>query len=86
MTWKIPVTWSMCAVIPIEADTLDEAMQIARDEDGVIPLPPATESDYVESSWCLSHDDAEMVRQCYNDGRKDAAFTKDTLKKENSMV
>ena len=35
MTWRIPVTWSMCAVIPIEADSLEEVMQIARDEDGV---------------------------------------------------
>ena len=86
MTWRIPVTWSMCAVIPIEADTLEEAMEIARDENGEIPLPPATESDYLDGSWCLSHDDTEIVRQCYNGGRKDPAFTNTALKKEETVL
>lgn len=74
MTWRIPVTWSMCAVISVEADTLEEAMQIARDENGEIPLPLSTESDYVDSSWGLSHEDIEIVRQCYNEGKKDKQY------------
>ena len=69
--WKIPVTWEVCGVIECEAPTLEEAMEYARDEDGVIPLP--TESDYVEGSWRLSYetDEAETVRECWNDGQKD---------------
>ena len=47
-TWEIPVTWEMCGNVVVEAPTLKEAMDIARDEDGVIPLPD--DSDYVDGS------------------------------------
>ena len=50
--WKIPVTWEVCGIVECEAPTLEEAMEYARDEDGVIPLP--TESDYwKEAGDCL---------------------------------
>ena len=67
--WKIPVTWEVCGVIECEAPTLEEAMEYAEDKDGVIPL----ESDYVEGSWRLSYetDEAETVRECWNNGQKD---------------
>lgn len=64
MQWKIPVTWEVCAMLTVEADTLEEAMEIARDDDGKIPCP--TDSDYVEGSWRLSIEDEDMIRCCYN--------------------
>ena len=46
--WKIPVTWEVCGYVYVNTDTLKEAMETARDDEGVIPLP--TESDYVDGS------------------------------------
>lgn len=68
--WSIPVTWTVCGKVKVEADTLAEAMKIARDDDGVLPLP--SESDYVDDSWVLSEEDVEVVRCLYNDGQTDA--------------
>lgn len=68
-TWTIPVTWEVCGKVTVKADTLSEAMEIARDEAGEIPLPD--ESDYVDGSWQLSSDDEDHIRCCYNDGQKD---------------
>lgn len=70
-TWKIPVTWEVCGTILCEAPTLEEAMEYARDKDGVIPLPD--DSDYIDGSWRLSYemDEAETVREGWNNGQKD---------------
>lgn len=68
-TWRIPVTWSMCGFVSIDADTLEEAMDIARDDDNFLPLP--SEADYIDGSWDLSHTDVEVVRQCYNHNQSD---------------
>lgn len=38
-TWKIPVCWTMMGTVSVEADTLEEAIEIARDDEGVIPIP-----------------------------------------------
>ena len=53
MNWVMPVTWEMCAYINVDADTLGEAMEIARDEAGTIPLP-GDGANYVDGSWNLS--------------------------------
>ncbi|MBR2874371.1 MAG: hypothetical protein IKC00_00920 [Clostridia bacterium] len=53
----------------VDADTLVEAMETARDDEGVIPLP--TESDYVDGSWRLSETDENFVREMYNDNQQD---------------
>ena len=55
----MPVTWEMCACIEVEADTLDEAMKIAEDPDGKIPLP--TNGSYVDGSWTLSTTEREEI-------------------------
>lgn len=47
-TWKIPVCWEVCSVINVSANTLSEAMQIARDENNEIPCPVFP--DYVDGS------------------------------------
>lgn len=67
-TWRIPVTWEVCGMLKIEAKTLEEAMDIARDDDGEIPLP---DGEYVDGSWRLSDQDVDFVRECYNDGQED---------------
>ena len=50
--WRIPVTWEECSVIKVEANTLKEAMEIAYDEKGEIPLP--SDGNYVDGSWVLT--------------------------------
>lgn len=69
--WEIPVTWEMFGKVKIRAATIEEAMEIARDVEGVIPLP--TDGDYVDSSWRLSYENAEEVRELYNSNRQDLA-------------
>lgn len=68
-SWRIPVTWEVCSTIWIEANTIEEAMEIARDEAGEIPLPD--DGNYVDGSWSLSYDDMESVRSLYNNGQED---------------
>ena len=67
--WRIPVSWSVSSVIDIEADTLAEAIEIAKDEAWIIPLPD--ESSYVDGSWGLSMDEKEEVRTLYNQNQTD---------------
>lgn len=66
--WKIPVTWKMFGTIEVAADTLTNAMRIARDENGEIPLPE--ESFYVDGSWQLSSDKENEVA-LYQKGEND---------------
>ena len=67
--WKIPVTWEMCSVIMVEAETLEDAMEIAGDESSDIPLPD--DGYYVDGSWSLTEPSVEIVRECYNDNMED---------------
>ena len=67
--WRIPVTWEECSVIKVEANTLKEAMEIAYDEKGEIPLP--SDGNYVDGSWVLTETDTEIVRELYNDNQED---------------
>ena len=69
--WKVPVTWEMCGNVTVRAATMEEAMEIAKDEDGVIPLPD--DADYVDSSWHLTYEDAEDVRELFNSNQQDIA-------------
>lgn len=68
-TWKIPVVWQMMGTIAVVADTLAEAMELARDEEGVIPLPD--NGSYLDDSWELASEDAAMIRECYNGNQED---------------
>lgn len=85
--WNIPVTWTVFGKVKVTADTLIEAMKIARDDEGVLPLP--TESDYVDGSWELSEEDVEgqkkreaalaAVERVVQDGRRRfSSFKADT--------
>ena len=69
--WIIPVTWEMCGKVKVRAATVEEAMEIAKGEEGVIPIPD--DGDYVDSSWQLTYSDAEEVRELYNSNQQDFA-------------
>lgn len=79
-TWEIPVTWELYSRVYITADTLEEAMEIAKDDEGVIPLP--TDADYVDGSWRLTEEDVETVRSLYNNNEKDNLKEKNYGKKK----
>jgi len=71
--WKIPVTWQVCGTVTIQADRLDEALFIARDDAGVLPLPD--NGDYVDGSWEVSDTNVEEVRTLYNNNQQDKDVT-----------
>ena len=79
-SWNIPVTWEVYGRVVIEANTLEEAMEKARDDEGVIPLPD--ENDYVDGSWRLTEEDVETVRSLYNNNEKDDLEEKNYGKKK----
>jgi len=54
--YKIPVEWSMCGMVEIEASSLEEAINIFDETQDDIPLPD--ESDYIDGSF--QRVDAEM--------------------------
>ena len=66
---QIPVSLEMCGTVTVQANTLAEAMEIARDTDGKIPLPD--DAYYVDGSWDLSYDDVEGIREIHNGGQPD---------------
>lgn len=68
-TWRIPVVWEMMGTVNVVADTLSEAMELAKDKDGVIPLPD--NGQYLDDSWAVATDDIELIRECYNGNEED---------------
>lgn len=74
--WKIPVTWSMSAVVDVEAPDLETAMKIAGNERSDLSLPSPDNSEYCDGSWSLVYDDAEEIRRYYNGGRPDEELEK----------
>jgi hypothetical protein len=67
-TWKIPVTWEMYGYVEVEAPTLDNAIEIAWDDNDEIPLP---EGDYINGSWRVEDEDYDFIRNAINDGQED---------------
>ena len=68
--WRIPVVWQECGVVTVEASTLEEAIEVARDKEGAIHLPQ--DGYYVDGSWDVACADVEYLRSCYNDFQSDA--------------
>ena len=68
-TWKIPVSWTMIGTVKVKADTLEEAIEIARDEDGIIPIPD--NGVYLNESWEVDCFDIDYLRKYYNDNQED---------------
>lgn len=65
--WKVPVSWEMCGIAEIKADTLEEAMDIAQNSDEV-EIP---DGEYVDGSFCLSIYEEDVIRKTYNKNMKD---------------
>lgn len=68
-TWKILVAWTMMGVINVSAETLDEAIEIAKDDAGVIPIPD--NGTFLDGSWEVDCSDSAYIREWYNDNRQD---------------
>ena len=60
-TFKIPVEWESYGVVEIEAETIEEAINITK-TDNDIPLP---EAEYMDGSWKVT-EDKELIR-CVNE-------------------
>lgn len=48
-TFKIPVSWEVYGTVEIEANSVEEALQIAIDTQDDLPLP--TDGDYIDGSF-----------------------------------
>ncbi len=68
-TWTIPVAWTMMSVINVEAKTLDEAIEIAKDDAGVIPIPD--DAVFLDGSWEVDCSDSAYIREWYNNNKQD---------------
>ena len=68
-TWKIPVVWQEMGTVKVEANTLAEAIEIARDDDGVISIPD--NGSFLDGSWEVDCDNEDYLREWYNDNQKD---------------
>lgn len=75
-TWKIPVAWTMMSVINVEAKTLDEAIEIARDDAGVIPIPDDG-GIFLDGSWEVDCSDSAYIREWYNNNEQDETSTEE---------
>lgn len=64
--WRIPCTWSVMGTAVVEADTLEEAIEIVQDPD--FPLPE--DEGYVSESFGVSGDE-DYIRDFYNDEQED---------------
>ena len=57
MTFKIPVTWEVCGVIEIDAQSIEDAINIFDQQSDDIPLP---EGNYIDGSFVREDSDFIM--------------------------
>ena len=57
--YEIPCTWEVYGTVEIEADSLEEAIELAERDDS--PMPD--ESDYVDGSFQVDRDIAEEINK-----------------------
>ena len=65
--WAIPVSWEVAGVVIISANTLEEAIHAAKQDDS-IGLPSG---EYVDGSFDVTVDDDDCIRNFYNNGQQD---------------
>ena len=75
-TWKIPVCWTMMGTVNVDANTLDEAIEIARDDAGVIPIPDDG-GIFLDGSWEVDCSDSAYIREWYNNNKQDETSTEE---------
>lgn len=59
MKIKLPVTWEMCGMVEIEADSIEEAIEKFYEDSDHIALPD--DCCYVEASFGLSCEEPEYI-------------------------
>lgn len=63
-TWKIPVCWTMMGTVNVDAKTLGEAIEIAKDDAGIIPIPD--DGTFMDGTWEVDCTDINYLRKWYN--------------------
>lgn len=58
---RIAVTWEMCGYIEVEADNIEEGMNMVKENPDDYPLP-YDGGKYVDGSFSLSTDDVEIMK------------------------
>jgi hypothetical protein len=56
-------------MVDVEAKTLDEAIEIAKDDAGVIPIPD--NGTFLDGSWEVDCSDSAYIREWYNYNKQD---------------
>lgn len=64
----LPVTWEVCGIVEIEAETLEDAVKYFDENTTQIDTP--SEEYYVDGSFRLSSDDIEDLRFMEEDEHK----------------
>ena len=59
MKIKLPVTWEVCGLIEVEANSIEEAVEYFNQNSSDIELPENPE--YVDGSFVLSDDDPDYI-------------------------
>lgn len=61
MKIKLPVTYSVCGFVEVEADSIESAVDYFEENVDHIPLPLDVETEYVEGSYELSSKDIDYI-------------------------
>ena len=60
-TFKLPVTYSVCGYVNVEAETIEDAIQYFKENSDDIELPLDVDTEYVDGSFELSSEDEEYI-------------------------
>lgn len=60
MKIKLPVTWEVCGLVEVEANSIEEAVEYFNQNSSDIELPENPE--YVDGSFVLSGDDPDYIK------------------------
>ena len=60
MKIKLPVTWEVCGIVEIEANSIEEAIDYFNENCDNIELPK--DGEYVDGSFCLSDNTPEFIK------------------------
>lgn len=60
MKIKLPVTWEVCGLVEVEANSIEEAVEYFNQNSSDIELPENPE--YVDGSFVLSDDDPDYIK------------------------
>ena len=60
MKIKLPVTWEVCGIVEIEANSIEEAVNYFNENSDYINMPK--NSEYVDGSFRLSESDPDFIK------------------------